>query len=129
MKLAAHILTTAGKRLRSATIETDSPGLDRPTIHAAEQFARQWAKDNDHRILSDIVSQGEYRVWVEPLPAKRAQTLRQLRETNERIAAASASEPSTYSDTISDGGMDPRDRNITAYYTDRNNGAHAAKAP
>lgn len=125
MKLNAHILTTAGKRLRSATIETDSPGLDRPTIHAAEQFARQWARDNDHRVLSDIVSQGEYRAWVEPLPAKRAQTLRQLRETNERIAAASASEPIDPFAQPDPAPIDP----ITSYYTDRNNGAHAAKAP
>lgn len=58
MKLPIHILTTAGKRLRSATIETDSPSIDRATIHQAERFARQWASDNDHRIESAIVIHG-----------------------------------------------------------------------
>lgn len=36
---------------------------------------------------------------------------------------------STYTDIVSDGGMDPRDRAITEFYTDRANGCHAAKAP
>jgi hypothetical protein len=35
----------------------------------------------------------------------------------------------SHSDIVSDGGMDPRDRAITAFYTDRANGFHAAKAP
>lgn len=90
MKLLAHIISTAGKRLRSTTIETPSAGLDRATVHQAEQFARQWALDNDYRILSDIVSQGEYRAWVEPMSARRIETRRQLRETNARIAASAA---------------------------------------
>lgn len=76
MKLPIHILTTAGKRLRSATIETDSPSIDRATIHQAERFARQWASDNDHRIESAIVIQGEYRAWVRPLPAATVKRLR-----------------------------------------------------
>jgi hypothetical protein len=91
MKLPVHILSTAGKPLRLTTIETASPGLDRPTIAQAEQFARQWAKDNDYRIESEIVSQSEYRAWVIPLPAKMAANLRQLREDNARIAAATQS--------------------------------------
>lgn len=34
----------------------------------------------------------------------------------------------TYSDVVSDGGMDPRDRAITSYYTDRANSPLANRA-
>lgn len=64
MNLAAHIITTTGRRLTTLQVETPSAGLDRPTIYAAEQAARTWARENGRKVVSDIVSMGEYRAWV-----------------------------------------------------------------
>ena len=44
------------------------------------------------------------------------------------IQAEEAQRKAQYSDIVSDGGMDPRDRAITDYYTDRAAGAHANRA-
>jgi hypothetical protein len=71
MQITAYIITTRGKRMNTITVTTDSPGLDRATIHAAEQAAKGWAADNQHKVVSDIVSQGEYRAWVEPIQPGR----------------------------------------------------------
>jgi hypothetical protein len=87
MNLNAHIISTRGKRLRSIKVVTPSLGLDRVTISLAEQEARDWARTNGHKVISDIVSQGEYRAWVEPLPAGRLANLAQRAATNARIAA------------------------------------------
>lgn len=57
---------------------TESPGLDRAIICAAEQQAKEWARSNGHKVISDIVSQGEYRAWVEPVAPGRLRTLAQL---------------------------------------------------
>ena len=64
MNLTAHIITTGGQRLTTLQVQTASTGLDRPTIYAAEQAARAWAKQNGRKVISDIVSLGEYRAWV-----------------------------------------------------------------
>lgn len=78
MNLTAHIVSTRGKRLHTFNAITTSPGLDRATISLAEQEAKDWARQNAHRVVSDIVSQGEYRAWVEPIPAGRLRTMAQL---------------------------------------------------
>jgi hypothetical protein len=78
MQLTAHIIATRGKRMDTITVTTKSPGLDRATIHAAEQAAKGWARDNQHKVISDIVSQGEYRAWVEPIPPGRLRNAAQL---------------------------------------------------
>lgn len=64
MILTGHIISMAGKRLAAISVETTSKGLDRPTIYAAEQAARTWARENGRKVISDIVSQGRYRAWV-----------------------------------------------------------------
>lgn len=87
MNLTAHILSTRGKRLHSITVTTPSPGLDRTTISLAEQEARDWARQNGHKVVGGIVRQGEYRAWVEPLPAGRLANLAQVAAANARIAA------------------------------------------
>jgi hypothetical protein len=78
MNLQAHIISTRGKRLHSIQVVTASTGLDRVTISLAEQEARDWARTNGHKVISDIVSQGEYRAWVEPIPAGRLRAMAQL---------------------------------------------------
>lgn len=45
------------------------------------------------------------------------------------IKQEEAKRKALYSDIVSDGGYDPRDRAISDYYSDRANGFHAAKAP
>ncbi len=70
MILNGHIISTRGKRLHSIEVETPSAGLDRPTIYAAEQAAKAWARENGHKVVSDIVSQGEYRAWVQPVGSR-----------------------------------------------------------
>lgn len=37
---------------------------------AAEQAAKTWARENGHKVVSDIVSQGEYRAWVQPVGSR-----------------------------------------------------------
>lgn len=66
MILNGHIISTRGKRLHSIEIPMTSTGLTRPVIYAAEQAAKTWARENGHKVISDIVSQGEYRAWAEP---------------------------------------------------------------
>ena len=66
MTLNGHIISTRGKRLHTIEIPMTGTGLTRPVIHAAEQAAKTWARENGHKVISDIVSQGEYRAWVEP---------------------------------------------------------------
>jgi hypothetical protein len=78
MNLNAHIISTRGKRLHSFTAITPSAGIDRVTISLAEQEAKDWARDHGHKVVSDIVSQGEYRAWVEPIPAGRLRTMTQM---------------------------------------------------
>lgn len=78
MNLPTHIISTHGKRLHSVTITTPSAGLDRPTIHRAEQTAKAWARENGHKVVSDIVAQGEYRAWVDPIPPGRIRAMQQL---------------------------------------------------
>ena len=85
-KIAAEVIQspTIGTRshrehLRhSITVTTDSPGLDRATVAKAKQQASDWARDNQHKVVSDIMSQGEYRVWVQPIPPGRLRTMAQL---------------------------------------------------
>lgn len=64
MLLTAHIINTAGHRLATLDVQTPSPGLDRPTIYAAEQAAHDWARENNRQVVADIVSDGQYRAWV-----------------------------------------------------------------
>ena len=70
MTLNGHIISTRGKRLHSIEIPMTSTGLTRPVIYAAEQAAKAWARENGHKVVSDIVSQGEYRAWVEPVGSR-----------------------------------------------------------
>ena len=67
MTLNGHIISTRGKRLHSIEIPMTGGGLTRPVIYAAEQAAKTWARENGHKVISDIVSQGEYRAWVQPI--------------------------------------------------------------
>lgn len=70
-------------------------------------------------------------------PAKDYATAAQLfdsigeteRATWARQQAEGEQRKARYTDVVSDGGMDPRDRAITEFYSDRANGSHAAKAP
>jgi hypothetical protein len=87
MNLTTYIISTRGQRLATLTATTTSAGLDRATIHAAEVAAKQWATDNSHKVVSDIVSQGAYRAWVEPLTANQLATKRTRDEFNQRMQA------------------------------------------
>lgn len=64
MTLTGHIISTSGKRL--SRIEVEASGMSRATIRQAELLAREWAAEHGMRVVSDIVSQGECRAWVEP---------------------------------------------------------------
>ena len=70
MTLNGHIISTRGQRLHSIEIPMAPQGLTRPVIYAAEQAAREWARNNGHKVVSDIVSQGEYRAWVQPVGSR-----------------------------------------------------------
>lgn len=84
MNLDCIILNTRGQRPH--TFKTPAPqGPARPVIKQAEDAARAWARSNDLRVVSDIVSHGMYRAWVEPIPAGRLRTMRQMESTNQRI--------------------------------------------
>ena len=47
--------------------KSNALNVTRPVIYAAEQAAREWALSHGHKVVSDIVSQGEYRAWVQPV--------------------------------------------------------------
>lgn len=70
MTLNGHIISTRGKRLHTIEIPMTGTGLTRPVIYAAEQAAKTWARENSHKVISDIVSQGEYRAWVQPVGSR-----------------------------------------------------------
>ena len=70
MTLNGHIISTRGKRLHTIEIPMTGTGLTRPLIYAAEQAAKTWARENKHKVISDIVSQGEYRAWVQPVGSR-----------------------------------------------------------
>lgn len=70
MTLTGHIINTSGQRL--SRIEVETTGMSRATICKAEQLARKWATEHGYKFITDIVSQGEYRAWVEPARAKVA---------------------------------------------------------
>ncbi len=55
--------------------------------------------------------------------------LRDLEEAAREVVVEAADRNCNYTDIVSDGGIDPRDRALTEFYTDRANGCHAAKAP
>lgn len=88
MNLDCAIISTSGQRLHTFTaITPDQPGMSRALVRMAEAEAREWAIQHGMRVVSDIISQGVYRVWVEPIPAGRLATMRQIASTNARIAA------------------------------------------
>ena len=86
--LECRIISTSAQRLHTFTAATTATtNQQRPLVRLAEDEAREWAEQHGMRVVSDIISQGVYRAWVEPLAPRRRANMRQTAEVNARIAA------------------------------------------
>lgn len=79
MDIPGIIISKQAKRLHTFTAAD---------TRSAEAQAREWASQNGAKVVSDIISQGVYRAWVEPIAPGRLATLTQIAATNGRMQEA-----------------------------------------